>query len=227
MARSQADPDAYRPGALTGVLADPRAAGSLSARARMRRWGELLQRFPAFGEMRVIDLGGTADFWRSALARPAFLVLLNLVRQPVPWDGARAVAGDACAPPPALAHERFDLVFSNSVIGHVGGHRARTEFAASVHTMAGHHWVQTPYRYFPIDPCFVFPGRPLLPLRLQAAIARRWRMGHRRAGSHHDAVESALSVELLSATELAHYFPASEIWRERLGGLTKSIVAIA
>jgi hypothetical protein len=227
MAQSQPAPDRYQAGPLTGALADPRAAGSLSARARVRRWGELLQRFPAFGEMRVIDLGGTAAFWRSAVARPAFLVLLNLVGQPAPWDGVRAVEGDACAPPPALAHDRFDLVFSNSVIGHVGGHRARTEFAASVHTMAGHHWVQTPYRYFPIDPCFVFPWRPLLPLRVQAAVARRWRMGHRKAGSHHDAVEFSLGVELLSETELAHYFPASEIWRERLGGLTKSIVAVA
>jgi hypothetical protein len=227
MAQIHADPDAYRPGRLTGVLADPRVPGSLSARARVRRWDEFRRRFPAFGEMRVLDLGGTADFWRTAPVRPGALVILNLGEQPAPWDGARVLAGDACAPPPALARERFDLVFSNSVIGHVGGHRARTEFAAAVHAMAGHHWIQTPYRYFPIDSCFVFPGRPLLPLRVQAAVARRWRVGHRKAASHHDAVEFALSVELLSATELAHYFPASEIWRERLGGLTKSIVAIA
>jgi hypothetical protein len=112
------------------------------------------------------------------------------------------------------------------VIGHVGGHGPRTAFAAAARGLGEHHWVQTPYRYFPIDSCFVFPGRALLPLRVQAAVALHWRPGHRRAATSSDAVESALSVELLSKTELGHYFPGSEIWSERLGGLTKSIVAI-
>jgi hypothetical protein len=211
---------------LTAALADPQAPKSLSARARSRRWEEFQRRFPGFSDMRVLDLGGTVAFWATAPVRPCALVILNLFQQDPP-DGldARVVVGDACSPPPEIAGDRFDLVFSNSVIGHLGGHRARREFAEQVQTLGARHWIQTPYRYFPIDPCFVFPGRPFLSVRLQAEVARRWRIGHRTAQSHREAVELALSVELLSMTELRHYFPHSDIWHERLGGLTKSLIA--
>jgi hypothetical protein len=36
-----------------------------------------------------------------------------------------------------------------------------------------------------------------------------------------------MMVELLGMTEMEHYFPHSIIWRERVAGLTKSLVAIA
>lgn len=220
-------PTAYHPGGLTGALADPDSRRSLSAWARRRRWAEFSRRFPEFAEMRVLDLGGTASFWQAAPVRPASLVLLNLFDQGLPWDaGARVQIGDACSPPRELARERFDLVVSNSVIGQVGGHARREKFAETVHRLGTHHWIQTPYRYFPIDPVFLFPGFTVLPFRLRVAISRGWPIGHRRAPSHSIAVDHVLSIEFLTKGELSHYFPDSDIWRERVAGLTKSLVAV-
>ena len=34
------------------------------------------------------------------------------------------------------------------------------------------HWVQTPYRYFPVEPHFLFPGFQFLPLTVRAVLMR-------------------------------------------------------
>ena len=158
--------------------------------------------------------------------QPAQLTILNLFEQSNVQPNSKVVVGDACSPPWAALEAQYDLVYSNSVIGHVGGYEPRRRFADTVTALADHHWIQTPYRYFPIDPCFVFPVRQSLPLRLQAEVARRWRFGHRHAKDMREEVAAALSVELLSRTELRHYFPSSDIWSERFLGLAKSIVAV-
>jgi hypothetical protein len=213
--------------AITRLLADPDSSNSLSAQARRRRWREFERQFPDFGEMSVLDLGGTSAYWSSSPARPASLTLLNLFDQEPPGDDrVRVVVGSACEPPAELTGQHFDLVFSNSVIGSVGGHEMRRRFADVVHRFGDRHWIQTPNRYFPIDPYFLFPMFPSLPYRARCAVSRRWPFGQRQAETFDAAPEHVLTVEYLTGAELAHYFPGDQIWRERFAGLTKSIVAV-
>lgn len=178
--------------------------------------------------MRVLDLGGDARAWRLAPVRPLQVVLVNTFAQDdLEDDWLRAVTGDACELPPAVRAEHFDLVYSNSVLEHVGGHWRRTRFAEEVHGAAPHHWIQTPYRYFPLEPHWLFPGFQLLPVRLRAEITRRWPIGnYQTVRGLDEAVSFTLRTEMVSETELRHYFPSSEVWRERVLGLTKSLVAI-
>jgi hypothetical protein len=212
---------------LTNFIADPNSANSLSARARARRWQEFERRFPRIEEMSVLDLGGTASYWRAAPVRPGALTLLNLFEQEPPWPEARVVVGSACERSPQFVGKTFDLIVCNSVIGSVGGHEMRRRLADVVLSSGRHHWVQTPNRYFPLDPFFLFPFFPALPYRARLAVSRRWPFGQRQAADPEAAHEHVLTIEYLTAAELAHYFPGSEIWRERLGGLTKSLVAVA
>jgi hypothetical protein len=216
-----------------GLIADPYAPGSLAARARARRWELLLERFPAFAEMSVLDVGGDARHWTTAPVRPARLVLLNPEAYALDTgaDGIEAVQGDACDPPASLVDEGFDLVYSNSVIEHVGGPWRRRAFAESVHRLGGRHWIQTPYRYFPLEPHWVFPGLQFMPLAARAAVDRLWPLGASRAprpgaDPRREAVSYALDVELLSRTEMRYLFPMSEIVEERFTGLTKSLIAV-
>jgi hypothetical protein len=210
------------------ALANPYSPGSLGARARRSRWRELLRRFPALQDMRVVDLGGDLRAWRLAPVRPRELVLLNQFEQSADDPGVRTLVGDACALPDALRGERFDLVYSNSVLEHVGGHARREAFAASVHALGESHWIQTPYRYFPVEPHWLFPGFQFLPARARASVTMRWPLGNYAAqgGTRAEAVGWALATELISETELRHYFPASTVWRERVLGVTKSLVAV-
>lgn len=213
---------------VTGAVADPYSPDSLSGRARGRRWKEVVARYPSLSDMRVLDLGGDARAWRLAPIRPLQVVLVNTFPQEdLENDWMRAVAGDACQLPSEIRAEDFDLVYSNSVVEHVGGHWRRTRFSEEVREAAPHHWIQTPYRYFPLEPHWLFPGFQLLPVRLRAEITRRWPVGNYQAVRHLDeAVTVTLRTEMVSETEMRHYFPTSEIWRERVLGLPKSLVAI-
>jgi hypothetical protein len=208
------------------VLADPLNPRSLAGRARERRWQVLQQRFPTVSSMRVLDLGGWLSSWRSVSGRPAEVVSLNLnPQEDEPGSWGRSVVGDACSPPEWLLEESFDLVYSNSLIEHVGGHQRCLALAEVVHAAAPHHWVQTPYRYFPVEPHWLCPGLQFLPVAARARVASSWPFGF-MSSTETTAVDDVLSVSLLSITEMKHYFPRSEVIRDTWLGATKSIVAV-
>jgi hypothetical protein len=216
-----------------------RQPGQLASKwARRRRHGWLLSRFPNLADMRVLDLGGETHTWTEMPVSPREVVLLN-----IPWkareqqerlqgaqeaDWMRAVEGDACDLPQEIRTDHFDLVYSNSVIEHVGGHRRRQAFAWFASTLGDHSWVQTPNRYFPIEPHWRCPGFQFLPPRARAAVTLVWPTGnytHRR-DSLRQRLEDVLEIELLSSSEMQFYFPESEILRERVAGMAKSLIAV-
>jgi hypothetical protein len=203
------------------------APGSVGARYRARRWTWLRESFPDLDRMSVIDLGGTADAWLRAPVRPMAVHTVNL--EPPPDDlpsWLRADLADACELPQAIRSESYDLVFSNSVIEHVGGHARRQRFADTVHALADLHWVQTPYRYFPVEPHWLFPGGQFLPAKGRATVVRRWPLVHTPHIDRDTALAEALGVELLSVTDLRYYFPDSVVRFDRLAGLVKSLIAV-
>ncbi|GII80746.1 hypothetical protein Sru01_57280 [Sphaerisporangium rufum] len=203
------------------------APDSLGAKARARRWQWFAQSFPDLESMSVIDLGGTASAWLRAPVRPAHVQIVNLEKPPADLPGwLRADVADACDLPERIAATRYDLVFSNAVIEHVGGHLRRRLFADAVHRLAPRHWVQTPYRYFPVEPHFLFPFFQYLPIAARTTLLRRWPLVHTPTSDREAARDIVMEVELLSITEMRHYFPSSEIRFERLGGLVKSVIAV-
>ena len=199
-------------------------AGSMSARARDRRWQVFLDAFPDVAERTVLDLGGDVRAWRLAPVRPKRLILLNIFPQEVEEEWITPLVGDACEPPADLPEA--EIVYSNSVIEHVGGHWRREQFAGVVRR-CDRYWVQTPSRGFPIEPHFMFPMLQHLPRGAQASLVTRWPVGNYAAvKDRSEALSRLLDIELLSADEMRFYFPDAELYRERFVGLTKSFVAI-
>jgi hypothetical protein len=201
------------------------AVGSLSDRMRQRRWGWFAAAFPDLGDMHVLDIGGDARAWLISGLRPAHLTLLNLFEQPVREDWISVVVGDACDPSVRLP--AADVVYSNSVIEHVGGHWRRKRYAETVRRASDRYWVQTPNRYFPVEPHFLCPALQHLPRAAQALTVTVWPVGNYRHLSAPDvALEAVQGIELIGAAELRAYFPDAAIRRERLAGLTKSLIAV-
>jgi hypothetical protein len=198
---------------------------SLSERARLRRWTRLAEELPDLQGMRVLDLGGTGDFWTRSPIHPKSVTVINLnaPESDVPW--IRAVEGDACDASDLVGDEKFDLVFSNSVIEHLGGHGKRASFAEVVREMAPRYAVQTPYRYFPVEPHWVFPGMQFMPVNVRSWIAPRWPLGYTHNWTAQQASDDVMYTELLSLTEMRFYFPDSRIAFERFAGLPKSMTA--
>jgi hypothetical protein len=205
---------------------------SVGAKARARRWQTFGARFPEINNMSVLDLGGTVESWLRAPVRPAHVTVLNLFEpgeSPEPW--VTSVTGDACIAQRVLEEQgapaKYDLVFSNSLIEHVGGHSQRSHLADSVRSLAPYHWVQTPYRYFPIEPHWLFPFMQFLPLRFRTVIAERWPLAHTKPPSREVAVAEVQWTELIGIAEMRAYFPDSQIVKERFLGLPKSITAVS
>ena len=204
---------------------------SYGARMRARRWEVFGTAFPDIGSMSVLDLGGTVEAWRRAQLRPRSVTVLNL-EEPGTSNDPRLVpvTGDACEARRVLSDAgidpTFDLVFSNSLIEHVGGHARRLAVAAEVAAIAPWHWVQTPNRYFPVEPHWLFPGMQFLPVGTKASLAASWPLSHTPARSREQGLEEVLWTELIGEHELRAYFPDSEVFRERVCGLTKSITAV-
>jgi hypothetical protein len=204
---------------------------SLGAKARARRWDLVRDLFPDFENFSVVDLGGTVDAWERSPLRPRQVTVLNLFEPGLSSDDRIVpVTGDACDAVDVLTrelgHGSYDLVFSNAVLEHVGGHANRVRFARQVHELAPRHWVQTPYRYFPVEPHWLFPGMQLLPVSARAQISRYWPLAHCPDSSMDAARDSVLWTELVSLTEMRVYFPHSQIHHERMAGLTKSLIAV-
>lgn len=199
---------------------------SLGAHRREERARWLAETFPDLAQMSVIDLGGRITTWQRSPVRPKRVHVVNL--EPPPTEIPEWVEidhGDACDLPAHIASRRYDLVFSNSVIEHVGGHDRRQRFADSVHQLADAYWIQTPYRYFPVEPHWIAPGMQFLPIAARAQMARRWPLAHRRTTTHEAAVQAVLRVELLDRTQMRHYFPGCVLRAETTFGMPKSLIA--
>jgi len=203
------------------------APDSYGERLRLARWERFRSCFPGIAGLRVVDLGGTADMWLRAPVRPKHVHVINLEEPPADLpDRVTGEKADVTDPAVADALSGHDLVFSNSTIEHVGGYGQRRRFAAAVEKLAPLHWVQTPYRYFPIEPHFLGPGFQFLPLNVRARAVRRWPLTHSRAGNLQEAMDAVIGIELLGRTEMRHLFPDSELIAERVLGVTKSLIAV-
>lgn len=200
---------------------------SIGARSRLRRWRLFQSLFPDISSMTVLDLGGTTDSWARAPVRPRHVTVLNLVEPGNrSLDHVLPVLGDACDPPASVVNHKYDLVFSNSLIEHVGGHAQRTRLSENVASLAPSYWVQTPYRYFPIEPHFLAPGLQFLPTRVQAQFVRHWPLVHTPPRDLADALSTVQWTELIGITQMRTYFSDADILLERFGGIPKSMVAV-
>ena len=199
---------------------------SFSGPARARRWARLVTEFPDIDQMRVLDLGGTPASWKMAPVKPAAVTTVNMSALTSDDFDVRSIQGDACHLPSSLRSERFDLVYSNSLIEHVGGHAPRQQLADTIHAMADRHWIQTPYRYFPIEPHWLFPGIQWLPYKARIAVSLRWNRGPVQTHTRAQAEQQVNEIDLIGIEQMRMYFFESEIWYERFAGLVKSLVAI-
>lgn len=183
-------------------------------------------------ETRVLDVGGNPQIWNLVPAsdRPK-VVYLNLPRAFEPGDDAsRLVFGDGLHLP--FADQSFDLVFSNSVIEHVGSEANQRRFADEIRRVAKRYWVQTPNHGFPVEQHLLTPFLHWLPAGLRRAVATRftvWQwIAKPTAESKRFYVEHFLNdIGLLNRQQMQQLFPGATILRERALFWTKSWTATA
>ena len=201
-------------------------------RFRRQRFGvflSVLDRVQKSGPMRVLDIGGVSHYWNAMKplweGRDLDITLLNVEGETGKVDDYTARIGNACDLS-EFADNAFDVIHSNSVIEHVGPWSNMRAMAQEVRRLAPHHFVQTPNYGFPFEPHF-------------RTLFFHWRSEHKRAqmlmrrprGFHtvrdyDDAMLRVQSIRLVTRHEMRDLFPDSEIRSERVGPLTKSLIAV-
>jgi ubiquinone/menaquinone biosynthesis C-methylase UbiE len=94
--------------------------------------------------MRVLDVGGQPATWRE-VQMPLNITIINLPgvvkpEEKVDQHRLRFIDGDACDMSDFGPGE-FDIVYSNSVIEHVGGDDRQEALAREVRRLGARYWV--------------------------------------------------------------------------------------
>jgi hypothetical protein len=177
--------------------------------------------------IKILDAGGTQAFWsmmEMTDEKDVQIVLFNITEVPSTCKNFSSVVGDATD-----AHQfpdkAFDVVFSNSVIEHVGAFSDQQRMANEVRRLGERYFIQTPNRNFPIEPHFFFPFFQFLPLPIKVWLATHFDLGSfPKSPNKQSAIEAVNSIRLLTEKELKVLFPHASLTKEKFLGLTKSFI---
>jgi hypothetical protein len=209
-------------------LANGWHSGSLAARLRQKRFAyflSLLEQLPAAVD--ILDIGGQENYWKivgTDHPKIRSITLLNLWKEPAGLPKLNSVSGDA-RDLSEYGEQSVDVIFSNSVIEHVGGLREQQRMAREVQRIGKRYIIQTPNRFFPLEPHFLVPFFQFFPTRFRALLHHQFTLGWwRRQPDYLEALAEVESIRLLDRTELTYLFPGSTLITEKLAGLTKSLI---
>ena len=201
----------------------------ISRHFRRRRMERFAREMGITSATRVLDIGGTPECW-ALVPEPPRLTLLNTPRARDDLAGTASwVAGDGRRLP--FRDAAFDVVFSNSVIEHVGDSASQEAFAREVARVGRGYWVQTPNRWFPVEQHLLTPFIHWLPKAWQRPLVPRcnlWSLLVRVTPDRRQFyIEHYLrDVRLLGHGEVRALFPGARVIRERFCGVVKSLVAV-
>ena len=202
--------------------------GSWAAHLRRQRiqfFRKLAESFPK--PVSILDAGGTENFWVNMgfAGSPDFrITILNLEPAETHYENLKSIAGDV-RDMSCFQNRRFDVVFSNSVIEHVGDFEDQARMAGEIRRVGKSFFVQTPNRYFPVEPHFVFPFFQFLPVSARALLIRHFNLGWRhKIPDPALARKEAESVRLLTRGEIESLFPGARLRTERFLGMAKSFM---
>ncbi len=210
-------------------IVDSKNPNSVGNRLRERRFAlfrTLLEGVPP--PVRILDVGGTPTYWqlrgRDLPGAPS-VVVLNLQAQATGDSRVQTVVGNALD-----MHEfdddSFDVVFSNSVIEHVETFENQRCMADEIRRIGRRYFVQTPDKRFPLEPHFLVPGFQFLPIQVRAELLHRMPLGwYARTTDRASAERAVRLIRLMTENEFRAVFPEATIYRERVLGLTKSLIA--
>jgi hypothetical protein len=179
---------------------------------------------------KLLDVGGYPGSWTPHPPLVGSIDSLNI--HLVPWDENLApnhniavLVGDGCNLD--MQDRSYDIVFSNSVIEHVGSWERQKAFANEVRRVGNALWIQTPAFECPLEPHFLTPFIHWFPPSFQRAMARYFTVWGLMTRPTPDQVATMVAdIRLLKLKEMKTLFPDCEIYIEMLLPLVpKSYVA--
>jgi ubiquinone/menaquinone biosynthesis C-methylase UbiE len=197
---------------------------------RPRRKKAFMRLFPEVSEgASVLDIGGTAGWWKEDFPQNVNVFIVNVdddLQQDVVNNGFTFHKADGRALP--FEDKQFDLTFSNSVIEHVGDYQDQARFASEAVRVSKKLYLQTPNKWFPVEPHLMTVFIQWLPYKVARRLLRYFSVwGLVARPSQQQIDDFLLSTRLLTRAEMKQLFPNAEIREERFLGMTKSFIVIS
>ncbi len=207
---------------------NPNSLGAKFRAKRLKAFETLFfKTFENQAEIKILDVGGTDYFWKNSRIPNlpgVTITLLNLHLEQSSHPNILAQQGDA-TDMSNLEEKSFDLVFSNSVIEHLYTLENQQKMAAEIQRVGKHYFIQTPYKYFPIEAHYALPFAQFLPKSLVFSILTNTRLSRLKHWEPKAAQQYLDEIRLLDKNEMRALFPQGKILLEKTWGMTKSLTA--
>jgi hypothetical protein len=173
---------------------------------------------------RVIDVGGCPFTWTLMDAKPN-IIMVNVEDETWQEGNLKKIKGDGRSL--QFDDNSFEIAFSNSVIEHVGCYADQLAFAREISRVGYRYYVQTPNRWFFVEPHLLTVFIHYLPRSVLRKLVRYFSLWGLKMRPTQKQVDDFLGeIRLLDYREMGQLFPDAEILRENLFGMTKSLIAI-
>lgn len=208
--------------------ADFRSEGSIALKMRLERINLFKELISSMNlPLNILDIGGTSTFWEimGLAGENNFQVtILNLYEEKAKHDNLKCVIGDG-RDLKNFEDNEFDVVFSNSVIEHLGNLHDQKLMAEEIQRVGKNYFVQTPNFYSPIEPHFFFPFFPLLPNKFKIFLLNNFNLGYfKKTNNEEKSKEIIQSIRLLKEEEVKDLFQGCHIKLENYLGFTISFI---
>ncbi len=193
---------------------------------RTRRLRLFEKIFRPTSDTRILDVGGFPQFWAS-LSVDCNITILRPEPYSLPAEFSGrfdVVVGDGTRL--NFTDGAFDIVFSNSVIEHVGDSQKQAGFASETQRVGRGYWVQTPAQEFFMEPHLITPFIHWFPKNIQKLIIPRFTVWALLAKNPQEQeLDDLLGVRMLTKADIQRLFPHGTILVEKCLGIPKSYVA--
>ena len=179
---------------------------------------------------KILDIGGDIQYWKNIGWQHSAckIHLLNLYESKIPENETHQFSSSV-GNGLSLEYKKgeVDLIFSNSVIEHVGSYENQQIFADEVRRVSDKYIVQTPSIWFPLEPHSLIPLFQFLPHPIRALLIMTFNINYfPKAKTYKEAIKVSHSTLMFTHKRFKQLFPEAEIQVERFLGIPKSYTAI-
>ena len=172
----------------------------------------------------ILDVGGKINFWenRDLAGNLNYkITIVNFEKEKSQYSNIKTLIGDA-TDLSQFVDKSFDIVHSNSVIEHLYNFNNQSKMASEIVRVGKKYIVQTPNKYFFLEPHYLLPFFQFIPDKLKYLILTKTKLSRLKKWDKNFAKQYINEIRLLSLKEMKILFPKSKIYFEKFIGMNKS-----
>ena len=198
---------------------------SLGNQFRQKRLKFFLKKFENLNKpVTILDIGGKINFWenRGLAGNENYkITVLNINIEKSSYSNIKCIIGNAINLS-EFKNQSFDIVHSNSVIEHLYNIDNQKKMASEVTRVGKKYVIQTPNKYFFIEPHYLLPFFQFLPNSLKFFILTKTKMSRLKKWDKKLAKQYIDEIRLMNFNEIKTLFPNCKVYFEKFLGMNKS-----